>query len=76
MSNSTLQQDVVRDFPTMSSQQIFYNTVNAVGDTVLIETCDRLKEIQMEVQQLENFANLERKEKRFESKRQIFDKLK
>ena len=68
----------------MSSQQIFYNTVNAVGDTVLIETCDRLEEIQMEVEQLENqaetnetiLANLERKEKRFESKRQIFDKLK
>jgi len=79
-----LPQDVVRDFPTMSSQQIFYNTVKAVGDTVLIDTYDRLKEIQIEVEQLEDqaetkettLANLERKEKKLESDRQIFEKRK
>ena len=68
----------------MSSQQIFYNTVKAVGDTVLIETYDRLKEIQVEVEQLEDqaetkettLANLERKEKKLESDRQIFEKRK
>ena len=49
-----LPQDVVRDFPTMSNQQIFYNTVKAVGDTGLIDTYDRLKEIQVEVEQLED----------------------
>ena len=64
----------------MSSQQIFYNTVKAVGDT---ETCDRLEEIQMggrtagEAETNEtNLANLERKKKKFESTRQIFEKLK
>eukprot|EP00090_Calanus_glacialis_P046443 TRINITY_DN9124_c0_g1_i1.p1 TRINITY_DN9124_c0_g1~~TRINITY_DN9124_c0_g1_i1.p1 ORF type:complete len:1049 (-),score=416.15 TRINITY_DN9124_c0_g1_i1:332-3478(-) len=79
-----LPQDVVRDFPTMSSQQIFYNTVKAVGDTVLIDTYDRLKEIQIEVEHLEDqaetkettLANLERKEKKLESDRQIFEKRK
>jgi len=77
-----LPQDVVRDFPTMSSQQIFYNTVKAVGDTSLIETYDRLKEIQVEVEQLEDhldtkqttLENLERKEKKLDADRQIFNK--
>jgi len=77
-----LPQDVVRDFPTMSSQQIFYNTVKAVGDTSLIETYDRLKEIQVEVEQLEEkletkettLENLERKEKKLDADRQIFVK--
>jgi len=79
-----LPQDVVRDFPTMSSQQIFYNTVKAVGDIALIDTYDRLKEIQIEVEQLEDqaetkvntLANLERKEKKLEADRQIFEKRK
>jgi len=79
-----LPQDVVRDFPTMSNQQIFYNTVKAVGDMSLIETYDRLKEIQVEVENLEDqaetkentLANLERKEKKLDSDRQIFEKRK
>ena len=33
-----LPQDVVRDFPTMTNQDIFYNTVTAVGNMSLIDT--------------------------------------
>jgi len=77
-----LPQDVVRDFPTMSSQQIFYNTVKAVGDISLIETYDSLKEIQVQVEELEDrtetkqttLENLERKEKKLEAERVLFEK--
>ena len=77
-----LPQDVVRDFPTMTSQQIFYNTVKAVGDMSLIDTYDKLKQIQIDIEQLEDNAetkestlnNLERKEKKLESDKQIYDK--
>ena len=79
-----LPQDVVRDFPTMSNQDIFYNTVKAVGDMSLIHSYDKLKEIQVHIEKLEDqietkgntFSNLERKEKKLDSDFQIYEKRK
>jgi len=79
-----LPQDVVRDFPTMTHQQIFVNTVKAVGDSTLIDTYDRLQTIQGEVEKLESEAeekektliNLERKEKKLEAEKLIYEKRK
>jgi len=79
-----LPQDVVRDFPTMTHQQIFVNTVKAVGDATLIETYDKLQTIQVEVEKLEEEAeekektllNLERKEKKLEAEKIIYEKRK
>lgn len=76
-----LPQDVVRDFPTMTNEDIFRNTVKAVGDMSLIDSYDKLKNIQMEVQQLDDqvetksntLSNLERKEKRLEDAKTIYE---
>ena len=76
-----LPQDVVRDFPTMTNQDIFYNTVKAVGDMSLIDTYDKLKNIQIDVEQLDEhletkentLANLERKEKKLDNDKQIYE---
>ena len=79
-----LPQDVVRDFPTMNNQDIFYNTVKAVGDMSLINTYDKLKDIQVSIEKLDEhvetktntFANLERKEKKLDADRQIYEQRK
>ena len=76
-----LPQDVVRDFPTMTNQDIFYNTVTAVGNMSLIDTYDKLKKIQTEVDQLDSqveikcntLTNLERKEKKLEFDKNIYE---
>ena len=65
----------------MTNQDIFYNTVKAVGDMSLIDSYDKLKEIQIEVQQLDDqvetksntLANLERKEKKLENDKNIYE---
>ena len=51
-----LPQDVVRDFPTMNNQEIFCNTVRAVGDTGLLGAFEKLKSLQTEVETLEDQA--------------------
>ena len=79
-----LPQDVVRDFPTMNNQEIFYNTVKAVGDLSLINTFDQLKEIQTKIEKLDDqretkentLESLQRKEKRLENDKQIYEKRK
>ena len=68
----------------MTNQDIFYNTVKAVGDMSLIDSYDKLKEIQIEVQQLDDqvetksntLANLERKEKKLENDKNIYEERK
>ena len=79
-----LPQDVVRDFPTMTNQDIFYNTVKAVGDMGLIETYDKLKDIQIYTEKLEDqvetktntFESLEKKGRKLEADKQIYEKRK
>ena len=68
----------------MTNQDIFYNTVKAVGDMSLIDSYDKLKEIQIEVEQLDDqvetksntLANLERKEKKLEHDKNIYEERK
>ena len=65
----------------MTNQDIFYNTVKAVGDMSLIDSYDKLKEIQIEVEHLDDqvetksntLANLERKEKKLEHDKNIYE---
>ena len=79
-----LPQDVVRDFPTMDNQQIFCNTVRAVGDTALLGTFETLKNLQTEVENLEDQAvtkqntltGLEKKSSRLEGEKEIYNKRK
>ena len=79
-----LPQDVVRDFPTMDNQQIFYNTVKAVGDTPLLGSYNKLKELQKEVEGLEEqeetkgntLNSLEKKSNRLESEKVLYNKRK
>ena len=68
----------------MTNEDIFRNTVKAVGDMSLIDSYDKLKNIQMEVQQLDDqvetktntLSNLERKEKRLEEAKNIYEERK
>ena len=79
-----LPQDVVRDFPTMDNQQIFSNTVKAVGDLSLIDTYEKLKKIQGKAKDLEEkletklstFESLERKEKKLENDKKAYEERK
>ena len=79
-----LPQDVVRDFPTMDNQQIFCNTVRAVGDTGLLGAFETLKNLQGEVEALEEQAvtkqntlsGLEKKSNKLEGEKVIYNKRK
>jgi len=79
-----LPQDVVRDFPTMDNQQIFCNTVRAVGDTGLLGAFETLKNLQGKVEALEDQAvtkqntlsGLEKKSNKLEGEKVIYNKRK
>jgi chromosome segregation ATPase len=79
-----LPQDVVRDFPTMNPQEIFCNTVKAVGDTGLLDSYNRLKQLQGEVETLEEqtetkqntLTSLEKKSNKLEGDKAIYNQRK
>jgi len=79
-----LPQDVVRDFPNMKNQEIFYNTVKAIGDQKLTDDFNDLKAIEKEIKNIEDqkemkektIENLERKESKLADSRVLMMKRK
>ena len=79
-----LPQDVVRDFPTLTNQKIFYNTVKAVGNMSLIETYDKLKKLQSDLEKLQDqfdtksgtLQGLEKKKSRLDDDMEAYEKRK
>lgn len=79
-----LPQDVVRDFPNMKNQEIFYNTVKAIGDKKLMDDYTDLKGIEKDIKSIEDqkemkektLENLERKEAKLSENRVLMEKRK
>lgn len=74
-----LPQDVVRDFPNMKNQEIFYSTVKAIGDKKLMDDYNDLKGIEKDIKSIEDqkemkektLENLERKETKLAEQRKV-----
>ena len=76
-----LPQDVVREFPEMKPQQVFHNTLKAVGNTEMLEIHEKLSSKQDQKTELDTTVKTKERtlqdlERKFEDKRQIRETIK
>ena len=69
-----LPQDVVKNFPLMSAQERFLNTVRAVGEGRLVDQFDKLKDFQETINK--NSSLIQTKENTLKDLRSRIDQIK